>query len=72
MTSAPLPIRDKIIVGGDNGVRDWIAGLDAASGKLLWRSYTVPAPEEPGSETWKDKNNAWRTGSGAVWGHRHL
>src|SRR5467141_2139481 len=60
MTSAPLPIRDKIIVGaagGDNGVRDWIAGLDAASGKLLWRTYTVPAPGEPGSETWKDKDN---------------
>src|SRR6267143_852133 len=54
MTSAPLPIRDKIIVGaagGDNGVRDWIAGLDAASGKLLWRTYTIPAPGEPGSET---------------------
>jgi alcohol dehydrogenase (cytochrome c) len=70
MTSAPLPIRDKIIVGaagGDNGVRDWIAGLDATSGKLLWRTYTVPAPGEPGSETWKDKNNAWRTGGGAVW-----
>jgi len=70
MTSAPLPIRDKIIVGaagGDNGVRDWIAGLDAASGKLLWRTYTIPAPGEPGSETWKDKNNAWRTGGGALW-----
>src|SRR5215471_14776317 len=70
MTSAPLPIRDKIIVGaagGDNGVRDWIAGLDAVTGKLLWRTYTVPAPGEPGSETWKDKNNAWRTGGGAVW-----
>jgi len=25
------------------------------------------APGEPGSETWKDKNNAWRTGGGAVW-----
>jgi alcohol dehydrogenase (cytochrome c) len=70
MTSAPLPIRDKIIVGaagGDGGVRDWMAGLDAATGKLLWRNYTVPAPGEPGSETWKDKNNAWRTGGGAVW-----
>jgi alcohol dehydrogenase (cytochrome c) len=70
LTSAPLPIGDKIIfgaAGGDNGVRDWMAGLDAATGKMLWRSYTVPAPGEPGSETWKDKNNAWRTGGGAVW-----
>jgi alcohol dehydrogenase (cytochrome c) len=70
LTSAVLPIRDKIIfgaAGGDNGVRDWMAGLDAKTGKMLWRSYTVPAPGEPGSETWKDKNNAWRTGGGAIW-----
>ena len=33
----------------------------------LWRKYTIPAPGEPGSETWKDKNNAWQTGGGAVW-----
>jgi glucose dehydrogenase len=44
-----------------------MAALDAATGKLLWRKYTIPAPGEPGSETWKDKNNAWRTGGGAVW-----
>ena len=43
------------------------AALDAATGKLLWRKYTIPAPGEPGSETWKDKNNAWQTGGGAVW-----
>jgi alcohol dehydrogenase (cytochrome c) len=69
-TSAVLPIKDKIIfgaAGGDNGVRDWMAGLDAKTGKMLWRSYTVPAPGEPGSETWKDKNNAWRTGGAAIW-----
>jgi alcohol dehydrogenase (cytochrome c) len=65
VTGAPLAIKDKIIVGasgGDAGVRDWIAGLDAATGKLLWRKYTIPAPGEPGSETWKDKNNSWQTG----------
>jgi len=70
MTSAPLAIKDKIIVGaanGDQGVRDWMAGLDAATGKVLWRKFTVPAPGEPGSETWKDKNNAWQTGGGAAW-----
>jgi alcohol dehydrogenase (cytochrome c) len=70
VTGAPLVIRDNIIIGasgGDAGARDWVAALDAATGKLLWRKYTVPAPGEPGSETWKDKNNAWRTGGGAVW-----
>jgi alcohol dehydrogenase (cytochrome c) len=48
-------------------VRDWVAGLDAATGKVLWRKFTIPAPGEPGSETWKGANNAWQTGGAAVW-----
>jgi alcohol dehydrogenase (cytochrome c) len=70
LTSAPLAIKDKIIVGaanGDQGVRESVAGLDAATGRRLWQKHTIPAPGEPGSETWKDKNNAWQTGGGAVW-----
>ena len=70
MTAAPLAVKDKIVIGaagGDRGVRDFIVGLDAKSGKLLWRSYVIPAPGEPGSETWKDKNNSWQTGGGAMW-----
>jgi alcohol dehydrogenase (cytochrome c) len=70
ITAAPLPVKDKIIVGasgGDSGVRDWIAGLDAATGRVLWRKFTIPAPGEPGSETWKGNTNAWQTGGGAVW-----
>ena len=70
ITTAPLAIKDKIIVGAANsgaGVRDWIAALDAATGKRVWLKYTVPAPGEPGSETWKDTNNAWQTGGAAVW-----
>src|ERR1700678_2310535 len=38
ITGAPLAIKDKLIVGasgGDSGVRDWMAGLDAATGKLF-------------------------------------
>jgi alcohol dehydrogenase (cytochrome c) len=70
ITGAPLPIKDKIIVGasgGDRGVRDWIAGLDAATGKVPWRKYTIPAPGEAGSETWKGNTNAWQTGGAAMW-----
>ena len=70
ITGAVLPIKDKIIVGaagGDRGVRDWVAALDAPTGKLIWLKHTIPAPGEPGSETWKDKNDTWRTGGGAVW-----
>jgi alcohol dehydrogenase (cytochrome c) len=69
-TAAPLAVRDKIVMGasgGDKGVRDFILAVDAATGKLAWRKYVVPAPGEPGSETWKDKNNAWQTGGGAMW-----
>jgi alcohol dehydrogenase (cytochrome c) len=70
ITLAPLAIKDKIIVGAANsgaGIRDWIAALDAATGKRVWLKYTVPAPGEPGSETWKDRNNAWQTGGAAIW-----
>jgi len=70
ITAAPLAVKDKILVGaagGDRGVRDFIAGLDAKTGKLEWRKYVVPAPGEPGSETWKDGHNAWQTGGGAMW-----
>jgi alcohol dehydrogenase (cytochrome c) len=70
ITAAPLAVKDKILVGaagGDRGVRDFIAGLDAKTGKLAWRKYVVPAPGEPGSETWKDNHNAWQTGGGAMW-----
>jgi alcohol dehydrogenase (cytochrome c) len=70
ITAAPLAIKDKIIIGasgGDSGVRDWIAALDAATGSVLWRKFTIPAPGEPGSETWKGASNAWQTGGAAVW-----
>jgi alcohol dehydrogenase (cytochrome c) len=69
-TSAPLAIKDKIIIGaanGDQGVRDWIGAVDAKTGKRLWREFTIPAPGEPGSETWKGNTNAWQTGGGAIW-----
>jgi alcohol dehydrogenase (cytochrome c) len=70
ITAAPLALKDSIIIGGsggDNGVRCWIASLDAKTGKLQWKTFAVPAPGEPGSETWKDKANAWQTGGGAFY-----
>ena len=65
LTAAPLALKDFIIIGasgGDRGVRDWIASLDAKTGELSWKKFSVPAPGEPGSETWKDKVNAWQSG----------
>lgn len=44
MTMAPLVVKGKVIVGssgGEMGVRGWIAALDVATGKQLWRAYNV-------------------------------
>src|SRR6202044_3966761 len=70
LNAAPLALKGSIIIGalgGDAGVRDWVTALDARTGNVLWKTYSIPAPGEPGSETWKDKNNAWQTGGGAFY-----
>ena len=69
-TAAPIVVEGKALVGqsaGDWGTRGWLAAIDTANGKELWRTYTIPAKGEPGHETWKDDHNAWRTGGGALW-----
>jgi alcohol dehydrogenase (cytochrome c) len=53
--------------GGSLGTRSWIGGFDIKTGALVWRTFTIPAPGEPGSETWKDNHNAWRIGGASVW-----
>ena len=55
VTGAPLVVNDKVIVGtsgGDDGVRGFVAAYDAATGKMLWRFWTIPTPGEPGSDSW--------------------
>ena len=53
--------------GGSIGTRSWIGAWDVNTGQLAWRTFTIPAPGEPGSETWKDNHNAWRIGGAGVW-----
>jgi alcohol dehydrogenase (cytochrome c) len=36
------------------------------TGKEMWRCFTIPAPGEPGSETWP-KGDEWKTGGGPTW-----
>jgi alcohol dehydrogenase (cytochrome c) len=79
ITHAPLVVKDKVIVGvggGEYGIRGFIAAYDVATGKEAWRFYTVPAPGEPGSETWQAcpkggstfcDPNAWIHGGGSIW-----
>ena len=68
--TAPITAEGKVIIvngAGDGKTRGWIAALDARTGNELWRWYVVPKPGDPGSETWKDKTNAWKTGGGGIW-----
>jgi alcohol dehydrogenase (cytochrome c) len=67
-TGAPLLVKDKVIVGtsgGDDGVRGFVSAYDAQSGKLAWRFWTIPAPGEPGSESWPGR--AYLHGGGTTW-----
>ena len=71
-TSAPLAIGDLVVSGtsgGDEGIRGFLAAFDQATGKEVWRVWSVPARGEPGSETWKGKDidhpcaSTWLTGT---------
>src|SRR5438874_3023614 len=66
---APLVANGKVMVGasgGEYGIRGFVAAFDVETGKEQWRTYTIPAPGEPGSETWP-KGDQWKTGGGSVW-----
>ena len=68
MTMAPLVVKDKVIVGaagGEYGVRGFVAAYEARTGKEAWRFNTIPAPGEPGHETWHGDD--WTHGGSAVW-----
>ena len=69
MSLAPLVAEGKVMVGtsgSDRGVRGFVAAYDVETGKESWRVYTIPAPGEPGSETWP-KGEEWKTGGGGIW-----
>jgi alcohol dehydrogenase (cytochrome c) len=68
MTLAPLVLQGKVIVGlsgGEYGARGAIVALDANSGSQLWKRFTIPAPDEPGGDTWP--KGAYKTGGGGAW-----
>jgi alcohol dehydrogenase (cytochrome c) len=69
MSLAPLVADGKVMIGtsgGERGIRGYVGAYDAQTGKDAWRTYTVPAPGEPGSETWP-QGDQWKTGGGSVW-----
>ncbi len=68
ITSAPLALKDRIVVGvagGEFGARGFVEAYDPATGARLWRLDTVPAPGEFGHETWK--GDSWQHGGSPTW-----
>jgi alcohol dehydrogenase (cytochrome c) len=53
--------------GGESTTRGFLDGWDPDTGRRLWRRYTIPAPGEPGSETWPQNSDAWTRGGGPTW-----
>jgi len=70
VTSAPL-YYDGIIyagmTGGEFGVRGRLTALDAKTGKILWRSFTLPAPGEVGAESWPAGTTHAMRGGASIW-----
>src|SRR5450432_1376659 len=67
-TSAPLVVKNEVIVGtsgGDSGVRGFLAAYDAQTGKMKWRFWTIPAPGEFGSDSWP--GDSYLHGGGTTW-----
>ena len=68
ITSPPTLVKNLVITGyggGEYGVRGSIVALDQATGKEVWRTYTVPMGTEPGADTWK--GDSGKNGGGVAW-----
>jgi quinohemoprotein ethanol dehydrogenase len=69
VTSAPLYYDGIVysgIAGGEFGTRGRLTALNAKTGKILWRAYTLPGPGEVGSNTWPNDIQAQRGGA-TIW-----
>jgi alcohol dehydrogenase (cytochrome c) len=73
MTVAPLVVKGKVIVGmsgAEYPTRLYISARNSETGEEVWRRYTIPAPGEPGHDTWGTGDvgteNA-KYGGGSAW-----
>jgi PQQ-dependent dehydrogenase (methanol/ethanol family) len=67
-TSPPLIVKNMAIIGfsgGEYGARGALQAYDIATGKQLWKTWTIPGPGEPGNDTWK--GDSWQHGGGTAW-----
>ena len=77
ITGAPRVVKDLVIIGNggaDLGVRGYFGAYHAATGKLAWRFYTVPASKDgphehseliAAAKTWP-RDAMWETGLGGT------
>ncbi len=68
ITHAPLAINGKIIVGvtsGECGLNGFVDAYDAATGRKLWRVWSIPQKGDPARATWA--GNSVETGGGPTW-----
>lgn len=69
-TAAPLYYDGLVIIGhagAELATRGRLKAFDAGSGELRWIFYTIPAPGEPGHDTWPADNDAWKHGGASIW-----
>src|SRR5919202_827531 len=69
-TVAPLIVKDMVIVGssgGEFGSRGHTDAFKLETGERVWRTYMIPKPGEPGSETWPEGGDQWQRGGANCW-----
>ena len=69
-TGAPIVANGVLVSGmsgGESTTRGFLDGWDPETGEKLWRRYTIPAPGEPGAESWPVNTDAWRFGGAPTW-----
>ena len=68
MTGGPLVARGKVMIGTTGRAEggNYIAALDAETGKEAWRFYTIARPDEGGGQSWNGLPLEKRNG-GSVW-----
>jgi len=70
ITAAPIYVDGKIyigVVGAEYATRSFLAAIDAATGKEVWRWYTTAAPGEPGGNTWPAGSKQYLRGGATIW-----
>jgi alcohol dehydrogenase (cytochrome c) len=68
ITSPPLVVKDLVITGfggGEYGARGSLQAYNIKTGKQVWKTFTVPGPEDDNIDTWK--GDSWKHGGGAPW-----